>query len=123
MAIELHEDGLLPSPEDVLFLKISRGKRTKVKVELEVIYPSKPSEEQEFSVKAKPKDPPTSLVKLLLAHGDESLEGVEFPGVQVIDVTDSEDDETYAASIEIAALGKDPVAIPLESGSDFEFSA
>ena len=39
--IELHEDGLLPSPEDVLFLKISRGKRTKVKVELEVIYPSK----------------------------------------------------------------------------------
>ena len=78
--LELHEDGEAPAPEDVLFVEIKRSKSTDLGVKLEVLHASKPPDEHEFPRTAEAGEPETALVRFLLAYGDESLDGVDFPG-------------------------------------------
>jgi hypothetical protein len=106
------DQGLLPPTAHTLFVALYAGGQKDLGVTVEVFFDGRPSEEVTAPRQAAPGDPSPVYTKLLLVRGAGDLAGVAFPDVTIIDVTE-EGEPGFAPTIEVAALGKPAVALPV----------
>ena len=115
-ALQLSEQGQLPAPGQIVFARLTPKADQDLALKVYVHYET--AEVGELDVPG-PESPELDVeggleVPLLCVYGPEPLpEGVAFPGVHVIDVSE-ESSQGYAPTVGVAALGKKRKDLPIE---------
>lgn len=107
-AAEMAARGLLPATSQLLFVGLEGPGAARADVTLEVLFSTRPSEERVLPGPV----PADGYVRVLFVSGP-GAEGLAFPDVHVVDVTEAEADDGHAPTVEVSALGRPAQAVTL----------
>lgn len=105
---------LQPASSHVVFVSLYPQKSRDLGVTLEVLFAGQPSEELSFPKQAEGEVPDVDYVKFLFVYGPEQLEGVSFPDIHIVDLSE-DGEEGYAPTVEFTALGKKAQELPVSA--------
>lgn len=109
-ARELVARGLLPASRDLLLVRLLAKGAKDLTITLVIDRAQHEPEEVQFEPFDPPDDAGATQVPVLLVHGADDPEVIEFDGVRVVDVTE---DDGHALEVEVSALKKPPVRLPI----------
>ncbi|MBX3466130.1 MAG: hypothetical protein KF878_04415 [Planctomycetes bacterium] len=110
VARDLAARGLLPASRDLLLVRVTARGAAARTVTLVADFAARESEEHALEPHAEADGEGVVDVPIVLVHGEGDLAGIHFPGVHVVDVTE---DAGHAVRVEVSALRRPPVRLPL----------
>jgi hypothetical protein len=105
----LADQGHVPASAYVVFVTLYPRQTTDLTVELAVLYENQASEQLSFPDAATPGGEDVHYAQFVFAYGDGDLEGIEFPDMTVVDLSEL---DGFAPSVEFSALGKKEQELP-----------
>lgn len=120
---QLAADGQLPPSAWVLFA-VLKNKGQPADVTLEAMFAAQPSVEHVVASEPGPAGDPRGFARYLCTHGEGELDPAAFPGLCLVDLGE-DTPERLAPTVEVSALGKPPVELPVSDRvmRRFRFSA
>lgn len=113
----LADAGGMPDATDVLFVELHHRQAGPAPVTVTLNLEREEPVERTFECPA-PEDGRAEL-RLVCVHGPGGVEGIDFPGLHVLDVADSTSEE-HAPTIEVAALKKPPRQVQVVASHSIE---
>lgn len=110
VARDLAARGLLPASRDLLLVRVTARGAAARTVTLVADFAARESEEHALEPHAEVDGEGVVDVPIVLVHGEGDLAGIDFPGLHVVDVTE---DAGHAVRVEVSALRRPPVRLPL----------
>lgn len=110
---DLAQRGVEPDPERLLLVRLNGADYEGEPVELTIVYGASEARSLGFTAPAPREGASSCDLKFLFAFGPGSLEGVEFPGIELVDLSEA-GERGYAPAIEVTALKRKPKSLDVE---------